>query len=69
MLRGESAKGTESPKVRAFRRTCPVHAVLAHFGVAKVLIFMPPLRKHALLYQDGLEDGLFQLQGHNEFAY
>ena len=31
--------------------------------------FMLPLRKYALLYQAGLEDGLFQLQDHNEFAY
>ena len=35
---------------------------------ADVHLFMPLLRKYALLYQDGLEDGLFQLQGHTEFA-
>ena len=43
-------------------------AVLARFWIAKALFFTPPLRKHALLYQVGLEDGLFLLQGHSEFA-
>ena len=60
--------GAASLKVRRNARTCPVHAVLARFWIAKVLVFMPPLCKYALLYQAGLEDGLFQLQGHNEFA-
>ena len=39
------------------------------FGLAKVLAFMLGLRKHALLYQAGLEGGLFQLQDHSGSAY
>ena len=41
---------------------------LARFGIAEALFFTPPLRKHALPYQVGLEGGLFLLQGHSEFA-
>ena len=62
-----SAVGAESPQAGQRPHTSGASDI-GPFWVAKVLIFMPPLRKYALLYQAGLEGGLFQLQGHNEFA-
>lgn len=68
-MRGRIRRWRRFPaNVRWNARTCLVNAELGRFFVAKVLVFISAQRKYALLYQAGLEGGLFQLQGHNEFA-